>query len=294
MSDDIMPCSEEDTEYIEEQAARVFDTIAPPEEVTGEEEFVYKVTDEKGSLLGGCILAVDKRKTASIFDLWVEAAYRCKGIGSALIREAEKKAKELGCYLAMIGTFDFQAKSFYENHGYMVNDTMAGVPKGHEHYFMTKRLDRTVIEHDPSNTNKYEIIPGGEEDAKSLSNRLRRHDETFAPLEHEYVYIGKKVTDENGRIIAGLIGGVDGWNGTDIDALWVDDPYRRQGIGTRLLREFEREAKETGVCVVFIEAYDWNVGFFRKNGYETVTGMLEDYPRGHIMYCMQKSLCSTH
>ena len=59
MSFNMMPCSEEDAEYIEEQAALVFDTIAPPEEVTGEEEFVYKVTDEKGSLLGGCILAVD-------------------------------------------------------------------------------------------------------------------------------------------------------------------------------------------------------------------------------------------
>ena len=279
MSFNMMPCSEEDAEYIEEQAALVFDTIAPPEEVTGEEEFVYKVTDEKGSLLGGCILAVDARKTASIFDLWVEA---------------EKKARELGCYLAMVGTFDFQAKPFYENHGYMVNDTMSGVPKGHEHYFMTKRLDRIVIEHDPTNTNKYEIIPGSEEDAKFLSNRLRRHDEAFAPREHEYVYIGKKVTDENGRIIAGLVGGVDGWNGTDIDALWVDDPYRGQGIGTRLLREFEREAKENGASAVFIEAYDWNVGFFRKNGYETVTGILEDYPRGHTMYCMQRLLCSTH
>ncbi len=290
MSFDVMPCSEEEAEYIEEQADRVFDTIAPPEEVTEEEEIVYKITDEKGSLLGGCILVVDIRKTASIFDLWVEEAYRCRGIASALIQEAEKKARELGCYLAMVGTFDFQAKSFYENHGYMVNDTMSGVPKGHEHYFMTKRLDRTVIEHDPSNPNKYEIISGDEEDAKFLSSRLHKHDEAFAPREHEYVSIEKKVTDENGRNIAGLVGGIDGWNGTDIDALWVDDPYRKQGIGARLLREFEREAKENGAGIVFIEAYDWNVGFFRKNGYGTVTGMLEDYPRGHTMYCIQRSL----
>ena len=290
MSFDMMPCSEEEAEYIEEQADRVFDTIAPPEEGAEEKEYVYKVTDEKGSLLGGCILAVDDRKTASIFDLWVEEAYRRQGIASALIQEAEKKARELGCYLAMVGTFDFQAKSFYITHGYMVNDTMSGVPKGHEHYFMTKRLDRAVIEHDPSSINKYEILLGSEEDAKFLSSRLRRYDEAFAPREHEYVSIEKKVTDENDRIIAGLVGGVNGWNGTDIDALWVDESYRMQGIGTRLLREFEREAKENGAGVVFIEAYDWNVGFFRKNGYGTVTGVLEDYPRGHTMYCMQRSL----
>ena len=185
--DNMMPCSEEDAEFIEEQASRVFDTIAPPEEAAEEEEFVYKVTDEKGSLLGGCILAVDARKTASIYDLWVEEKYRRRGIASALVRQAEKKAGELGCYLVLVGTFDFQAKPFYEKHGYTVNDTMSGVPKGHEHYFMTKRLDRTVMEHNPSDTKKYEIIPGGEEDAEFLSGRLRRHDEAFAPRGHEYI-----------------------------------------------------------------------------------------------------------
>ncbi|MBP5295093.1 MAG: GNAT family N-acetyltransferase, partial [Lachnospiraceae bacterium] len=112
--------------------------------------------------------------------------------------------------------------------------------------------------------------------------------------EHEYVSIGKKVTDGNGRIIAGLVGGVDGWNGTDIDALWVDEPYRRQGIGSNLLREYEREAEANGAGVVFIEAYDWNVAFYRKNGYVKVTGVLDDYPKGHTMYCMEKPLCSTH
>ena len=52
----------------------------------------------------------------------------------------------------------------------------------------------------------------------------------------------------------------------------------------------KHKGKENGADVMFIEAFDWNVGFFKKNGYERVTGMLEDYPRGHVMYCMQKSL----
>ena len=41
---------------------------------------------------------------------------------------------------------------------------------------------------------------------------------------------------------------------------------------------------------MFIEAYDWDAAFYKKNGYEKVTGVLEDYPKGHIMYCMQKDL----
>ena len=83
MSFNLLPCSEEDAEFIEEQAARGFDTITPPEEDAEEEEFVYKVTDAKGKLLGGCILAVDERKTASIFDRWVEETCRRRGIASA-------------------------------------------------------------------------------------------------------------------------------------------------------------------------------------------------------------------
>ena len=287
---EMIPCSGDDREFIEEQADNAFNAMAQPEEDAEEEEFVYIVTDESGKLLGGCILAVDGLRTASIYDLWVEEAFRRQGMASALIREAECEAREHGCYLAMVGTFDWQAKPFYMKHGYMLNDTMSGAPKGHEHYFLTKRLDCSSAEYIPSNYQEYEIMRGDEKDAEILSGKLRGYDSAIAPREHEYIPLSKKIVDENGRIIAGFVGGVDGWNGTDIDALWVEEKYRNQGIGSQLLVELEREVKENGADVMFIEAFDWNMGFFKKNGYERITGMLEDYPKGHIMYCMQKSL----
>ena len=290
MEYEILSCTDNDAKFIEEQAGNVFNTIAPPEPGAEEEETHYKVTDEEGNTIGGCSLYVDDRKTACIARLWVDEAYRRQGMASALIRECERRARERGCYLVIVGTFDFQARPLYEKHGYTVNDTMFGAPKGHAHYMLTKRLDRTADEVVPSNSGEYEIILGGEEDAKFLSARLREHDESFAPREHEYIPISKKVTDKSGRIIAGITGGVDGWNGTDIDGLWVDEPYRRQGIGSRLLRAFEREVKENGADTMFIEAYDWDAAFYKKNGYEKVTGVLEDYPKGHTMFCMQKDL----
>ena len=289
MKYEMTPCADDEAEFIEEQANNAFNAIAQPEE-DAEEEFVYTVTDESGTLLGGCILSVDALRTASIYDLWVEEAFRRQGMASALMREAEREAREQGCYLAMIGTFDWQAKSFYDKHGYMLNDTMTDVPKGHEHYFLTKRLDRPSAEYIPSNHRQYEIRRGDEKDAEILSGKLRDYDSAVAPRVHEYIPLSKKIADENGRIIAGFVGGVDGWNGTDIDALWVEEKYRNQGIGSQLLAALEREIKENGADVMFIEAFDWNVGFFKKNGYERVTGMLEDYPKGHVMYCMQKVL----
>ncbi|MBQ6272686.1 MAG: GNAT family N-acetyltransferase [Oscillospiraceae bacterium] len=290
MENEILACTDNDAEFIEEQADHVFNTIAPPEPGAEEEETHYKVLDDAGNIIGGCTLEIDDRQTAAIYRLWVDEAHRRQGIASALIRKCERRARERGCYLALTGTYDFQARPLYEKHGYTVNDTMFDWPRGHEHYMLSKRLDRTMEEYTPANAGEFEILPGSEEDAKFLSGKLREHDEAFAPREHAYISISKKVTDESGRIIAGITGGIDGWNGTDIDGLWVDEPYRGQGIGSGLLRAFEREAKENGADIMFIEAYDWDVEFYKKNGYEKVTGVLEDYPKGHTMYCMQKDL----
>ena len=63
---EMIPCSGDDREFIEEQADKAFNAIAQPEEDAEEEEFVYIVTDESGKLLGGCILSVAGLRTASI------------------------------------------------------------------------------------------------------------------------------------------------------------------------------------------------------------------------------------
>ena len=78
-------------------------------------------------------------------------------------------------------------------------------------------------------------------------------------------------------------------NDADIDALRVDEQYQGQGIGSGLLREAERAAKENGAYLMVVDAFDWNVEFYKKNGYE-VTGTLEGFPKGHTMYGCQKKL----
>ena len=48
-------------------------------------------------------------------------------------------------------------------------------------------------------------------------------------------------------------------------------------------------AKENGAYIVFANAGDWNAGFFRKNGFD-IKGELEDYPRGHRCFELEKRL----
>lgn len=72
--------------------------------------------------------------------LWVAPRHRGSGLGSALLAEAESRAKSLGCVGSTLSTYDFQAKPFYEKRGYLVFGTLPDNPKGRERFFMKKAL----------------------------------------------------------------------------------------------------------------------------------------------------------
>ena len=106
MKHEIMPCGERDIAYIWEKG---FETV-PVAENAWEEQLVFKVTDEQGAIIGGCVLDIDETKAAEFDRLWVDARYRRQGMGSALICAAEQAAREKGCRMVVNAyTFEFQA-----------------------------------------------------------------------------------------------------------------------------------------------------------------------------------------
>ena len=72
--------------------------------------------------------------------LWVKEEFRKDGYGSALLNEVEKIAKEKGCKLIHLDTFDFQAKDFYLKHDYEVFGVLNDCPLEHERYYMKKNI----------------------------------------------------------------------------------------------------------------------------------------------------------
>ena len=219
----------------------------------------------------------------------MEEKCRRQGIGSSLIRAAERTAREKGCRFMTLGTFDFQARPLYEKFGFDVCGTIEDCPaKGHTHYDMIKRLDA------PSNDSAaasclFEIQPGDEDDAEYIDDKLVEYNWSQVPSVHDFEGIGRKIQDDNGEPIAAGFAGVNFWNIAFVEMLWVDEPRRNQGIGSRLLSDIEREAKKIGAGIVMIDARDWNVEFFKKLGY-TVYCTLEDYPSGHSKYKLQKRI----
>ncbi|RKN76069.1 GNAT family N-acetyltransferase [Paenibacillus ginsengarvi] len=71
---------------------------------------------------------------------WIDDSYRNQGCGKAMLAEAERQARELGCIHAHTNTFSYQAPHFYERMGYEVFGVNDGFPDGIKQYFLRKKL----------------------------------------------------------------------------------------------------------------------------------------------------------
>ena len=84
-------------------------------------------------------------------------------------------------------------------------------------------------------------------------------------------------------MIAGCVAGVSGWDTLHIDAFWVDEPHRGQGVGACLLDEIEREAREKGAYLATTAGMAGQMAFFAQHGYG-VSVVFEDQPKWYVMH----------
>jgi GNAT superfamily N-acetyltransferase len=71
----------------------------------------------------------------------VDPAWRSKGIGAALLAEAERQAISRECRHAYVDTMDYQAPRFYLDHGFTVVGEIADWDShGHSKLFLSKCL----------------------------------------------------------------------------------------------------------------------------------------------------------
>lgn len=72
--------------------------------------------------------------------LWVDAALRGQGYGTQLLAQAEQVARDAACVAVRLDTYEFQARPFYERHGYVVWGVLEGYPAGRRTFHMRKSL----------------------------------------------------------------------------------------------------------------------------------------------------------
>lgn len=67
-----------------------------------------------------------------------------------------------------------------------------------------------------------------------------------------------------------------------IDILWVNENYRHQGLGSKLLEYVEDTAKAKGCYLIHLDTFDFQAkDFYLKHGYE-IFGTLKDLSLIHI------------
>ena len=282
-----------DAKYADGRVLESYYAVAPEEENLKEEDIVLKIEDENGNIAAGCIVYTTTWGKADIDILWVDEKYRLRGLGTRLIREAERITAEKGYRVAVLGTFDFQAKGFYEKLGYTLCGTIENCPEGHANYTFAKRLDRTAPakkDKRAANDPGWEIKTGDEDDAEFIDDKLGEYNDAHYSATGKDEKRDRKIVDENGEYIGGIVAQFDDWDVGFIERIWVEERYRGRGFGSRLLENYERAAKKRGVRLILVwNAYDWNEEFFKKNGYVNAT-TVDDLPKGHVNHLMEKRL----
>jgi len=72
--------------------------------------------------------------------LWIDESVRGQDWGTRLMDQAEAYGRERGCHSVTLDTHSFQARPFYEARGYEVFGTLEDYPKGHQKFFLRKKL----------------------------------------------------------------------------------------------------------------------------------------------------------
>ncbi|MBQ9490251.1 MAG: GNAT family N-acetyltransferase, partial [Lachnospiraceae bacterium] len=135
---------------------------------------------------------------------------------------------------------------------------------------------------------RFKVFLGNEGDADAIQDGLDKYDEAYEP-KYENIGFYKKLVDKDGRFAAGVIADVNKDAYGFVEALFVEELLKNQGLGTYLLKEVEKQAKENGASMILTNAGDWNVDFFKKNGY-LLRGELKDVPKGHNCYELYKNI----
>lgn len=108
----------------------------------GERELPIHVwaLDDTGAVAGG-LVGHTWATWLHVTYLWVDGRHRGAGLGSQLLAQAERVARdERGCASVRLETWDFQAPEFYQKQGYDVVCVIPDYPPGITEYTLVKRL----------------------------------------------------------------------------------------------------------------------------------------------------------
>ena len=126
-----------------------------------------------------------------------------------------------------------------------------------------------------------------EEMLLAVESGLDRHNVAVAPLS-EVRPLAAFAKGPAGEVVGGATGRTWG-KCCELMQLWVATEVRRQGVGSRLLRDFEAHARARGCGVFYLTTLSYQApDFYRRHGYE-VLARIDGYPDGIAKFLMHKA-----
>ena len=108
-------------------------------EVSARYPIAVVITDSQENIIAGAE-GVSFGDWFHLNSLWLDKPLRGQGYGSKILQKIEQAAKKRGCKSCLLTTLDFQAKPFYQKHGYQVVWCQEDYPKTGCKYFMSKKF----------------------------------------------------------------------------------------------------------------------------------------------------------
>lgn len=127
-----------------------------------------------------------------------------------------------------------------------------------------------------------------ENEDKQIIDGLWKHNHHYAPVDIRPLKI--MVKDASGTIKGGIIART-WWGGLDIQYLWIEDEYRKKGIGRELMLMAESEAIKRGCHFSYVDTLSFQAqGFYMKLGYSEY-GSLNGFAQKFSRHYLTKQLC---
>ena len=125
-----------------------------------------------------------------------------------------------------------------------------------------------------------------EQDIQLLREQLQAYNVAKGHID-EGVQLAILLRGAQNDIAAGITGWL--WGAClEIGFLWVHEDLRGQGIGERLVRSLEGEARARGCRQIMLETFSFQApDFYRRLGYDTF-GVIDGYAHDHQKVFMQK------
>ena len=132
------------------------------------------------------------------------------------------------------------------------------------------------------------IIDMNEEQIEDIEARLEAFDDAHISRKlNGCIQIG---VEENGKLIAGLDACVTAFRILYVSTVFVDEGFRRKGIGTRLIREMEKRAAAMGVNAIRLDTFSWQGKEFYEALDYTIVGHYDHAEDGYSEYFFLKRI----